>query len=83
MIPMNEKQKQKIETIINEMQCPKKFKCYHSNFDNICKSKDIGIETFLECLEDDPHNCPFAVPFADVFFCQCPLRVFIAKSMKK
>lgn len=72
-----------IEEIIDQFKCPKDFKCYKSHFDVVCKAKDIGLETFLECLEENPQYCHFAVPFGYAHFCQCPLRVYIAKKLRK
>ena len=80
---MDEGYKKEIEKIIGGMKCPKDFKCCKPGFDVVCKAKDIGLETFLECLEEDPRSCQFSVPFGEGYFCQCPLRVYIAKKLKK
>ncbi|MEW5746384.1 MAG: hypothetical protein AB1805_13210 [Nitrospirota bacterium] len=76
----------KVEEIIDGLTCPKALSCYNSKFNNLCKALDIGLESFLICLEEKkngPRSCKFSVPFGDTFFCQCPLRVYIAKSLKK
>ena len=80
---MDEDQKREIEEIINQFKCPKDFKCYKSHFEALCKAKDIGLETFLECMEVHPQKCPFSVAFGYSHFCKCPLRVYIAKKLKK
>jgi len=80
---MREEDRKRIKEIIGQMQCPKDFKCANSGFENLCKTQDLGLETFLECLEEDPSNCKFAIFFGDAFFCQCPLRVYLAKTCKK
>ena len=72
----------KLEEIVNGIKCPKGFICYKSGYENLCKAEDIGIESFLVCLEQDPVDCKFSISFGDGFFCQCPLRVYIAKKMK-
>jgi len=72
-----------IAEIVGELQCPKDFKCYRSGFKNLCKAKDLGMNTFLQCLEESPRNCPFAFDFGSTYFCKCPLRVYIAKKLKK
>ena len=59
------------------------FECYKSHFGVPCKAEDIGFERYLECLEENPRPCQFSVPFGDGYFCQCPLRVYIAKKLKK
>lgn len=75
--------KKQIEQIIDGFQCPKDFVCYTSGQERLCKAKDIGLQSFLICLESDPKECKFSVAFAGVLFCQCPLRVYLAKKMKK
>ncbi len=72
----------KIEEIVGEMSCPKKFRCAEAGFENMCKAEDYGHDRYLECLEDSPEDCPFALSFVNGFFCQCPLRVFVAQKLK-
>lgn len=64
MISLESKQKKDIENIISHIQCPKGFSCYKSGFADLCQARDIGLESFIECLEEDPQACPFVVPFA-------------------
>ena len=80
---MEEEHRRKIEKIIGQLQCPKDFKCAESGFENLCKARDFGIDDFLECLEDNPSRCSFAFHFGNTYFCQCPLRVYLAKKLKK
>ncbi|HZV46951.1 MAG TPA: hypothetical protein VFG06_06365 [Thermodesulfovibrionales bacterium] len=74
---------EQIEEMIDGLQCPKEFSCYTSNFKNLCKAKDIGLESFVVCLMSDPFACKFSLLFGSVFFCQCKLRVYIAKKLTK
>lgn len=80
---MDKDSKKQIEKIIGGIECPKDFKCYNSGFKNLCRAKDIGIESFLECLEKKPLECKFAFPFGLSYLCQCPLRIYISKNLKK
>jgi len=80
---MSEKHNREIKKIIGEINCPKDFKCYKSGFDSLCRAKDIGIESFLECLEAKSNECKFSFPFGLMYLCQCPLRIYIAKKMHK
>jgi hypothetical protein len=80
---MEKDQRKEILEIMNQFECPKGFNCYKSHLDVLCKARDIGLETFLECLEENPQYCHFAVPFGYTHFCKCPLRVYIAKQLKK
>ena len=53
---MDENTKKELEEIMGEMECPKDFKCYESGFENLCRAKEIGVELFLECLEETPQT---------------------------
>ncbi len=81
---MKQDYKKEIEEIIGQMECPEDFKCYKLGLKNLCKARDVGIKTFLVCLEENPQKCKFSVSFGrHSYFCQCPLRVYIAKKLKK
>ena len=80
---MDEEQRKEIEEIVNQFKCPREVRCCKSDFKVLCKAKDLRLETFLKCLEEDPRSCPASVPFAHGYFCQCPLRIYIAKKLKK
>jgi hypothetical protein len=72
-----------IEEIISNMDCAQDFSCCEDNFSNVCQAKDVGASFFLECLEENPQQCEFSLHFGDAYFCQCPLRIYIAKKLKK
>ena len=72
-----------IEEMIVGLQCPKEFSCYTSGLKNLCKARDIGLESFVACLMKDPFACKFSLLFGGIFFCQCKLRVYIAKKLRK
>ena len=80
---MLEEYETEIEKIIGEINCTKGFKCYESGFKILCKAKDIGIDSFLECLERDPNACQFSFPFGITHLCRCPIRVYVANKMNK
>jgi hypothetical protein len=75
--------KKELEKIIDDLQCPKDFKCYKSGFENLCKATDIGLESYLRCLEEDSYACKFSLSFGNAYLCQCPLRVYISKKLKE
>ena len=79
---MKEEIKKKIEEIMAGMMCPKDFKCADSGFEQLCKARDLGLNNGLDCLEDNPEDCSFALPFDRHFLCQCPLRFYIARKLK-
>lgn len=80
---MGEELRKQIEEIAEGMDCAKDFECCEGSFANVCRAKDIGIDSFLECLEKNPQMCEFAMPFGNTFFCKCPVRIAIAGKLKK
>ena len=74
---------ERISEIIDGLECPKDFQCCQAGFEKLCKARYIGVEGFLECLEENPAECKFAANYHDQFFLyQCPLRIFIAEKFK-
>jgi hypothetical protein len=76
---MDETTKKKIEGIIDGMSCPKDFICAEKGFEALCKVRKIGLDSYLECLEEKPWDCRFGISFGDSYFCSCPLRVYLAE----
>ncbi len=72
-----------IEDIIDGIKCPKDFNCYKTGFENLCEAKDFGLSDFLICLEKSPKECKFSTRYGSGYLCQCPLRIYIAKKLKK
>jgi hypothetical protein len=80
---MKKEHKKKIEETMAGMQCPKGFRCAEGGFKRLCKASDFNLENYLNCLEKNPAHCSFALSFGLKHFCQCPLRVYLAKKLKK
>ncbi len=74
---------EEIERIISGFSCPKGFVCYKSGFVTLCKAADIGFDPFLECFEEAAQECAFSLSCANIHFCDCPLRFYIAKKLQK
>ena len=72
-----------LKAIIDNSACPKDFICYKSEFETLCKARDVGLKTFIECLEEDSFECPFSVRLHGFSYCKCPVRVYIAKRLGK
>ncbi len=77
------KTNRRIEELISQTKCEKNFQCYMSGFKDICKVKDIGLQDSVKCLNKPPEDCEYSFAFGDGYFCKCPLRVYIAKNLKK
>lgn len=80
---MEPEQKRRIEEIMAGMECELDFECYKSGFEKICKARDRGLPNYVDCLEESRTMCGFRVPFGSGAYCKCPLRVYIAKTLKK
>jgi len=80
---MEKDYKREIEEIIGGMKCPKDFKCYKLGLESLCKAKDIGVKSYLKCLEKNPQDCKFSFSFWNSSLCKCPLRVYIAEKLGK
>ena len=72
-----------IEEIISHLKCPKDFICKKSGFKVLCKARDIGIQSFLLCLEEDPPKCKFSLALEREYICECPVRIYVAKKLGK
>jgi hypothetical protein len=73
----------KLKEIIGDLECPKGFKCCTEGLEKLCKAQDVGLQWYLLCLEPQPQKCKFSVFVANKYLCECPLRVYIAKKLKK
>jgi hypothetical protein len=80
---MRDGDREEIKKIMSGMQCKKNFACSESGFKRLCKAENIGIENVIRCLEEKPSVCSFALPFGDVHYCQCQLRIYLSKKLKK
>ena len=73
-----------LEEIIGGMQCPKDFECYKSGLKSLCRAKKFDIYESLMCLNDnEAQKCLFSVRYAYKYFCNCPLRNYIADKLGK
>ena len=80
---MDQEYEKEIEEIIGRFECPKDFVCYKSGFETLCKSEDIGLKLYLRCLEELASQCKFSFRCRDEFYCNCLLRLYISKKLKK
>jgi hypothetical protein len=73
----------KVEQILGGIRCPKNLQCCESGFVDICRAEDVGLDSFLKCLEGEPRDCVYSIGYGENYYCKCPLRVYIAKHLKK
>jgi hypothetical protein len=83
MLRMEQDHEKELKEIIGDLKCPHHFRCCKRGFEDLCKAQDVGLQWYLVCLEPQPQQCKFSVLVADKYLCECPLRVYIAKKLKK
>ncbi len=76
-------QDMKAVEFMGELKCPKDFQCYKSKYEKLCKTEFFAETKVLHCLEEAPQSCTFALSYKDAYYCQCPLRYFIAEEIGK
>lgn len=74
---------EKIRSIVGDVQCPNNFRCCASDLQDICKAQNIGVNSFIRCLFEEPENCKFAVPLGSTYLCKCPVRALILEKLGK
>ena len=79
---MDEVTRKKIAEIIEGMSCSKDFACAENGFRELCRVRQIGLDSYLECLEDRPWECRFGFSFGSSYFCRCPLRVYLSQHVE-
>jgi hypothetical protein len=57
--------------------------CHEQGIEKLCKAKDLGLESFAECLEEDPSDCASSFTLEDSHYCYCPLLVYMVNKLKK
>ena len=72
-----------VEQLIRTFKCPLDFRCYKSQFEEICDAVIIGNGEMIECTSEDAAKCGLSSPFGEGYFCGCPLRVYVARTLKK
>ncbi len=77
------KHKRQMEKIMSKMKCPKDFACYKFDFKNFSKTKDVPMESFVECSSKDAWQCEYSLLFGSSYLCKCPLRVYVLKKLIK
>jgi len=68
-----------IEQIKADMCCAKAFSCMGSGFSQAGRVEVLASGQLLECREAGAAACGLAQPFGDGFYCNCPLRKYLAR----
>ena len=70
-----------VEQLIGTFKCPSDYSCYKSQFEELCDAVIFGNGEMIECVDKNASNCHFSSPFGEGYFCNCPLRVYVAKKL--
>jgi hypothetical protein len=81
---MEQDRKIDVEQIMGQLKCPKDFQCCMSGFKDLCRARSFGLveDSLLVCLEKHPRTCKF-LALERGYLCECPLRIYIARKLKK
>ena len=78
---MDNATEKRIDDIKSRMQCVKDFECLSK--ENPIRTRDIGMEHFVECESKNYEICGFALSFGQTYFCKCPIQLCVARKLKK
>ena len=82
-IKLTEEQIDEIQEIITKYQCPADFKCYKSGFEDLCGTLLVHDGSLVECIDEGAKKCHYSFEFGSGYLCTCPLRLYIARHLKK
>lgn len=79
--------KELVGNILAGKECKSGLVCIGADIEELCKVMDIGMKSYMVCLEKDT-KCAFAItPFTydnnDNWWCTCPVRMHIAREYNK
>ena len=66
------------EEIMGLMDCPSDFSCYKKKLRSLCKTKDIGMKDYVQVTKNG-HWCKFLMVVGEIYYCSCPLCVYLTK----
>jgi hypothetical protein len=73
---------QRIEETMLGSRLIEDCKWYKSGFGFTCKARDVGLDSYVECLETQSHMCPFSLSYAYSYYCSCRGRAIITKKFE-
>ena len=74
---------QEVQRLIYGLRLHKDCKWFNPGSGFSCKAKDVGLDLYVECLEEGSHKCPFSVSYAHSYYCTSPARVYVARRLKR
>jgi hypothetical protein len=74
---------QNIEELISSTSCSKGFECYTSGFERLCPVMCFAGGQKLECMDRCESTCEFQAAFGWGHICQCPVRQYVARKLRR
>jgi hypothetical protein len=68
-----------IEETIPDLNLLVECKRYKPGIGVSCKARDVGLDSYVKCLEKDSNSCPFSFSYGRSYYCTSPARIYIAK----
>ena len=75
--------KLRIAALVGEVNCEKDFLCLEPEHSDYCSARDTGLKSYLQCNHTNGWACGFSIRYASVFFCKCPLCLYLTRECKK
>lgn len=76
---MDEDKLRRMKDIVKSSPCPEGCRCHKLRPEELCKARRTGLDVLLECLEEHPEDCDFAMPFGGSYYCKCETRKELAR----
>jgi hypothetical protein len=81
---LEQKHKQKIEELMEELECPRDFVCYKQHPEHILKAQVYSDHMFgLPCSQKGDLYREFLFSYGHSRYCQCPTVFHIAKKLNE
>jgi len=66
----------------NKNGCDFNYRCSTQDIFNICPVKDISLDDFIQLI-NYPVSCLHSISFGYRYYCNCPVRIYIAKNYEQ
>ena len=60
------------------MDCSNGYPCYKKKLRPLCNTKDIGKKDYV-LVSHTGHWCKFLMVVGEIYYCRCPLCVYLTK----
>jgi len=79
---ISERDFEHLRRLRHEVECPYGFICLEQGFQKAGKVRDMGMDSYVQCLQEQADDCPMRFCFGYSYFCKCKIRVYAAKNLQ-